>query len=153
MHIHYSASFCFAQRSPGNKKNQFLLQILQFQGFLGIYIGRPVPAESAINVTVCVVAMQARLKAHIHGPNSPELVHFLFTPLSLIIEASRDPKLSTDLPTSIISPLLTSSAVALLHNCLTSKEMELWSSLGDAWTTSRLLTYLLYSLSDLLQHA
>jgi len=81
--------------------------------------------------------MQARLKSHIHDPNSPELVHFLFTPLSLIIEASRDPALSTDLPSTVVSPLLTPAAVALLQNCLTSKEMELWLSLGDAWTQTR----------------
>ena len=30
-------------------------------------------------------------------------------------------------------PLLRSSAVELLINCLTSKESELWHSLGEAW--------------------
>jgi len=84
-----------------------------------------------------VVVVQARLKSHIHDPNSPELVHFLFTPLSLIVEAARDPKLPTDLPSSVVAPLLTAAAVALLRNCLTSKEMEFWTKLGHAWTTSR----------------
>jgi len=33
----------------------------------------------------------------------------------------------------VISPLLTADAVELLANCLTSKESELWHSLGEAW--------------------
>jgi len=75
------------------------------------------------------------------------LVHFLFTPLSLIIEASRDPALQTDLPSTIISPPLTPSAIALLQNCLTSKEMELWLSLGDAWTKSRSVSHTYQSIN------
>ena len=84
--------------------------------------------------------MQAKLKPFIHDPNAPELVHFLFTPLSLIVEASKDPRHGTpDLATKVVSPLLSSEARGLLRNCLTSKETELWTSLGDAWTISRLL--------------
>lgn len=36
--------------------------------------------------------LQARLKTYLHNPNSAELVHFVFTPLSLIVEASKDPR-------------------------------------------------------------
>lgn len=32
----------------------------------------------------------AKLKGYIHDPNSPELVHFLFTPLAIIIEAAKN---------------------------------------------------------------
>lgn len=83
---------------------------------------------------------QAKLKAHIHDPNAPELVHFLFTPLSLIFEASRDPSHgSPDLAANVVSPLLTSEARELLMNCLTSKETDLWMSMGEAWHISKLV--------------
>merc|ERR1719245_1043056 len=75
----------------------------------------------------------AKLKAHIHDPNAPELVHFLFTPLALIVDASHDSQYGPNLPTKVLAPLLTKSAVDLLINCLTSKESELWHSLGEPW--------------------
>merc|ERR1712107_595665 len=64
----------------------------------------------------------AKLKAHIHDPNAPELVHFLFTPLALIVDASHDSQYGPNLPTKVLAPLLTKSAVDLLINCLTNKE-------------------------------
>lgn len=79
----------------------------------------------------------AKLKAHIHDPNAPELVHFLFTPLALIVEASSDTYYESHLPARVVNPLLTREAVNLLINCVTSKETELWRSLGDAWTIPR----------------
>ena len=81
---------------------------------------------------------QAKLKAHIHDPNAPELVHFLFTPLSLIFEASRDPVHGgQNLANEAVAPLLTTEAKQLLLNCLTSKEQDMWQSLGHNWTVSR----------------
>ncbi|KAE8749059.1 hypothetical protein FOCC_FOCC004227 [Frankliniella occidentalis] len=79
----------------------------------------------------------AKLKAHIHDPNAPELVHFLFTPLALIVDASHDTHYGPNLPAKVVSPLLTREAVNLLVNCVTSKETELWQSLGDAWLVPR----------------
>ncbi|XP_015431232.1 PREDICTED: epidermal growth factor receptor kinase substrate 8-like protein 1 [Dufourea novaeangliae] len=79
----------------------------------------------------------AKLKAHIHDPNAPELVHFLFTPLALIVDASRDTNYDPNLPSKVVSPLLTREAVNLLMNCVTSKETELWHSLGDTWLIPR----------------
>ncbi|XP_040570217.1 epidermal growth factor receptor kinase substrate 8 isoform X2 [Lepeophtheirus salmonis] len=75
----------------------------------------------------------AKLKAHIHDPNAPELVHFLFTPLALIVDASHESHYGPNLPGKVVSPLLSPGAVDLLLNCLTSKENELWHSLGEAW--------------------
>ncbi|XP_076675798.1 epidermal growth factor receptor kinase substrate 8 isoform X2 [Andrena cerasifolii] len=79
----------------------------------------------------------AKLKAHIHDPNAPELVHFLFTPLALIVDASHDTNYDPNLPNKVVSPLLTREAVNLLINCVTSKETELWHSLGDTWMIPR----------------
>lgn len=79
----------------------------------------------------------AKLKAHIHDPNAPELVHFLFTPLALIVEASHDTYFDQHIPHNVIAPLLTREAVNLLMNCVTSKETELWHSLGSAWLMPR----------------
>merc|ERR1719429_865038 len=79
----------------------------------------------------------AKLKAHIHDPNAPELVHFLFTPLALIVDASHDSHYGPNLPSKVVAPLLTKSAVDLLINCLTSKESELWHSLGEPWYVPR----------------
>ncbi|XP_017011518.2 epidermal growth factor receptor kinase substrate 8-like protein 2 [Drosophila takahashii] len=79
----------------------------------------------------------AKLKAHIHDPNAPELVHFLFTPLALIVEASSDTYYESQLPARVVNPLLTREAINLLINCVTSKETELWRSLGDAWVIPR----------------
>ncbi|XP_060516021.1 epidermal growth factor receptor kinase substrate 8-like isoform X2 [Cylas formicarius] len=79
----------------------------------------------------------AKLKAHIHDPNAPELVHFLFTPLALIVEASHDHYFDQQIPHNVISPVLTREAINLLMNCVTSKETELWHSLGSAWLIPR----------------
>ena len=82
--------------------------------------------------------LQAKLKPHIHDPNAPELIHFMWTILCLLVDACRDPRNGTpDLASKVVAPLLTRDAKDLLLNCLTSKEMELWMSLGDAWTISR----------------
>lgn len=79
----------------------------------------------------------AKLKSHIHDPNAPELVHFLFTPLALIVDAARDSIHSANLAANVVSPLLTRDAIELLGNCCTSKETDLWHSLGDAWIIPR----------------
>merc|ERR1712088_91693 len=46
-------------------------------------------------------------------------------------------KLSFNLLAKVLAPLLTKSAVDLLINCLTSKESELWHSLGEPWYVPR----------------
>ena len=61
----------------------------------------------------------------------------MFTPLALIVDASHDTYYDPNLPARVINPLLTREAINLLINCVTSKETELWRSLGDAWTIPR----------------
>lgn len=74
----------------------------------------------------------AKLKGCIHDPNAPELVHFLFTPLAIIIEAARSNEPPVD-PSLVGVPYLNSEAIELLANCCTSKEYDLWQSLGINW--------------------
>uniref|UniRef100_A0A6G1SLQ5 Epidermal growth factor receptor kinase substrate 8 n=1 Tax=Aceria tosichella TaxID=561515 RepID=A0A6G1SLQ5_9ACAR len=75
----------------------------------------------------------AKLKGCIHEPNAPELVHFLFTPLAIIIESARNVTPPVD-PTVVGIPYLNRDALELLSNCCTSKESDLWLSLGPNWT-------------------
>ncbi|XP_071956424.1 epidermal growth factor receptor kinase substrate 8-like isoform X2 [Antedon mediterranea] len=75
----------------------------------------------------------AKLKAHIHDPNAPELVHFLFIPLELVVQSCQGPEFAA----SVVSPLLTPQAIELLRNCLTSRENDLWITLGRAWNTPK----------------
>jgi len=77
--------------------------------------------------------MLGKLRSYIHEPNAPELVHFIFSPLALIVDASIDSNYGADFPARVLSPLLTLDAVNLLTNCMTSAETELWQSLGDCW--------------------
>lgn len=76
----------------------------------------------------------AKLKGCIHDPNAPELVHFLFTPLAIIIEAARSNVPNPIDPTVVGLPFLNTDAIELLKNCCTSKEYDLWHSLGINWT-------------------
>lgn len=74
----------------------------------------------------------AKLKNHIHEPNAPELLHFLFTPLTVILDACQW-GLGRNIAPQVFSPLITREASDLLRNCLTSKEADVWMALGDAW--------------------
>nr|XP_032833963.1 epidermal growth factor receptor kinase substrate 8-like isoform X1 [Petromyzon marinus] len=75
----------------------------------------------------------ARLKGHIQNPDSTELVHFLFTPLEMVVHSTGGP----DLARLITSPLLTRDCIDMLQGCLAAKERELWKSCGDAWNKSK----------------
>lgn len=76
----------------------------------------------------------AKLKNHIHEPNAPELLHFLFTPLAVILDACSW-GLGRSIADQVSSPLLTFDACELLRNCLTSKEYDVWMALGKTWRT------------------
>ncbi|XP_037837140.1 epidermal growth factor receptor kinase substrate 8a [Kryptolebias marmoratus] len=76
----------------------------------------------------------AKLKDHIQNPSAVDLVHFLFTPLRMVVQASG----STDLARSVVVPLLTRDAIEFLHASGTVEERHLWVTLGDGWTKCRL---------------
>ncbi|XP_039625930.1 epidermal growth factor receptor kinase substrate 8a isoform X2 [Polypterus senegalus] len=74
-----------------------------------------------------------KLRSHIQNPSAFDLVHFLFTPLNMVIQATG----GVDLASSILSPLLTKDAVEFLHASVTPEEHQIWKSLGNAWTKVR----------------
>lgn len=108
------------------------------EGILGMRAQMP-PPQQFVDIYQKLkfsLNLLAKLKSHIHDPNAPELIHFLFTPLALILNISKDHPYK-DLSKTIWAPLMTKDSKELLQNCLTSKEHELWMSLGEAWTMSK----------------
>ncbi|KAM6384331.1 epidermal growth factor receptor kinase substrate 8 isoform 1-T1 [Alca torda] len=75
----------------------------------------------------------AKLKFHIQNPSAAELVHFLFTPLHMVVQTTGGPELAG----TVLSPLLTKDTVDFLRYTVTSEEGQLWMSLGDTWTKAR----------------
>ncbi|XP_007468091.1 PREDICTED: epidermal growth factor receptor kinase substrate 8-like protein 1 [Lipotes vexillifer] len=75
-------------------------------------------------------SLLARLRSNIANPSSPELLHFLFGPLQMIVDTSGGPQFAS----CVRRPHLTSEAVALLWDNVTQLENVLWTSLGDSWT-------------------
>ncbi|XP_074872042.1 epidermal growth factor receptor kinase substrate 8-like protein 1 [Carettochelys insculpta] len=78
-------------------------------------------------------SLLARLQSNISNPTSEELVHVLFAPLKMVVEASGGPEFASE----ICLPMLTSEAVTLLRSCLEPQETELWRSLGNNWARPR----------------
>uniref|UniRef100_A0A8C5AMW1 Epidermal growth factor receptor kinase substrate 8-like protein 1 n=1 Tax=Gadus morhua TaxID=8049 RepID=A0A8C5AMW1_GADMO len=74
----------------------------------------------------------AKLRAHIQNPSSADLVHFLFTPLRMVVQSS-----GGDLARSVVVPLHTREAIDFLHANGTVDERHLWVTLGDGWTKCR----------------
>ncbi|NXC49694.1 EPS8 kinase, partial [Penelope pileata] len=75
----------------------------------------------------------AKLKFHIQNPSAAELVHFLFTPLHMVVQTTGGPELAR----TVLSPLLTKDTIDFLQYTVTSEEGQLWMSLGDTWTKAR----------------
>ncbi|KAM5262936.1 epidermal growth factor receptor kinase substrate 8 isoform 2-T2 [Ctenodactylus gundi] len=75
----------------------------------------------------------AKLKSHIQNPSAAELVHFLFTPLNMVVQATGGPELAS----SVLSPLLTKDTLDFLNYTVNSDERQLWISLGDTWLKPR----------------
>ncbi|XP_057558828.1 epidermal growth factor receptor kinase substrate 8 isoform X3 [Hippopotamus amphibius kiboko] len=75
----------------------------------------------------------AKLKSHIQNPSAADLVHFLFTPLNMVVQATGGPELAS----SVLSPLLTKDTIDFLSYTVTADERQLWMSLGDSWMKAR----------------
>ncbi|XP_072418285.1 epidermal growth factor receptor kinase substrate 8a isoform X4 [Chiloscyllium punctatum] len=75
----------------------------------------------------------AKLRTHIQNPSAVDLVHFLFTPLNMVIQTSGGPEMGR----SVLSPLLTKDAIDFLNTCVTLEEREIWFSLNETWTKPR----------------
>ncbi|KAG8513794.1 Epidermal growth factor receptor kinase substrate 8 [Galemys pyrenaicus] len=75
----------------------------------------------------------AKLKSHIQNPSAEDLVHFLFTPLNMVLQATGGPELAS----SVLSPLLTNDTIDFLHHTVSNEERQLWMSLGDTWMKAR----------------
>ncbi|XP_015284655.1 PREDICTED: epidermal growth factor receptor kinase substrate 8-like protein 1 [Gekko japonicus] len=97
---------------------------------------RPPPEEEFADTLAKMkysFSLLARLKSNIMNPSSEDLIHFLFGPLRMVVEASGGPEFASELR----SPMLTLEAVTLLRSCLGEREVELWHSLGENWTKAR----------------
>jgi len=119
------------------QKSRGGLRSSQKPGILGMRAQMPNPEEyvDIFQKFKHSFNLLAKLKAHIHDPNAPELVHFLFTPLSLIFNTTKEQPYR-GLSKTVWLPLITKEAKDLLLNCLTSKEQDLWLLLGDAWSVT-----------------
>uniref|UniRef100_A0A3Q3VYR6 Epidermal growth factor receptor kinase substrate 8-like protein 2 n=1 Tax=Mola mola TaxID=94237 RepID=A0A3Q3VYR6_MOLML len=101
-------------------------------GMLTLRAKPPTEAEFIDSLQKLKLALNllAKLKKHIQNPSAPELVHFLFSPLELVLQTCGSP----DLVRSIISPHLSRDAVDFLRGHLRPKEMTIFELLGDGWT-------------------
>uniref|UniRef100_H3B2B0 Epidermal growth factor receptor kinase substrate 8-like protein 1 n=1 Tax=Latimeria chalumnae TaxID=7897 RepID=H3B2B0_LATCH len=80
-------------------------------------------------------SLLAKLKSNIINPSAVDLVHFLFKPLDMMVQATGGPDA---LASGVVSPMLTNDGVSMLQGCLNDNEMALWKSLGDNWTRPRM---------------
>ncbi|XP_007503667.1 epidermal growth factor receptor kinase substrate 8 isoform X3 [Monodelphis domestica] len=75
----------------------------------------------------------AKLKSHIQNPSAADLVHFLYTPLNMVVQATGGPELAS----TVLSPLLTKDAIDFLNQTVNVEERQLWLSLGETWIKPR----------------
>ncbi|XP_059806205.1 epidermal growth factor receptor kinase substrate 8-like protein 3b isoform X1 [Hypanus sabinus] len=74
-----------------------------------------------------------KLESQLDKSKVGDLVHCIFQSLHFILEYLPEKDLAMD----VIVPLLIPSAIELLTSYASAKEKKIWSSLGDAWYTTR----------------
>jgi epidermal growth factor receptor kinase substrate 8 len=109
----------------------------EIPGILQLRAQMPQPAEfyEILQKFKLSINILTSVQNYIHDPNAPELLHFLFTPLKVIVDACNW-GLGQDIATKVVSPLLSYQALELLKQCLNNAEFDLWMSLGQYWRTS-----------------
>lgn len=73
-----------------------------------------------------------QLEGALDDPSAEEYVHILFNILALLVS-----QYPPDIPPTMLSPLLTETALQLLGSVVSPEEEQLWGSLGDCWTFPR----------------
>ncbi|XP_013869104.1 epidermal growth factor receptor kinase substrate 8-like protein 2 [Austrofundulus limnaeus] len=105
------------------------------EGMLTLRAKPPTEAEFLDSLQKLKLSLNllAKLKRHLQNPSASELVHFLFSPLELVLQSCGSPELAR----SVIAPHLSKDAVDFLRGHLTPKEMTIFELLGDGWTKPR----------------
>ncbi|MGH0137014.1 UNVERIFIED_CONTAM: hypothetical protein FKN15_033038 [Acipenser sinensis] len=111
---------------------QSVMNACSYDSILALVCKEPGQAKPDLHLFQCD-EIKGKLQSHIEKPSAPDLIHFLFTPLNMVIQTTG----GVELASSVLSPLLTRDSVDFLHSCLTPVERQLWVSLGDAWTKPR----------------
>ncbi|KPP62315.1 epidermal growth factor receptor kinase substrate 8-like protein 1-like, partial [Scleropages formosus] len=130
------ASSVLAQRKTKKKNSRRKEQDGESKDDLLMLRARPPQEDEFVDIfqklKYCF-SLLARLKPFIANPTSEELLHHIFLPLDLLVKTTGGPALGA----SVVSPALSSGAVALLQGHLTEEEQQLWTALGSNWTQPR----------------
>lgn len=106
------------------------------------YPGTIMPSEiDVINITKRIkqaINCIAQLRFHLYEPNAPEIIRRLFAHLNVLDQLCHMcPLYSSNLLSKVLLPLLSWDSVQFLKLSLLSHEIDLWKSLGKAWTSPR----------------
>ncbi|XP_075052040.1 epidermal growth factor receptor kinase substrate 8-like protein 3 isoform X2 [Mixophyes fleayi] len=75
----------------------------------------------------------AKVKDQMYEPSAVELIHMMMNFLPRILSKCPGKNTASD----VLSPFLTQKALTLLSSCVTDKERQLWTSLGEGWLRTR----------------
>ncbi|XP_057679689.1 epidermal growth factor receptor kinase substrate 8-like protein 3b isoform X2 [Corythoichthys intestinalis] len=73
-----------------------------------------------------------QLDGSLVNTSASDYVHYFFNSLAIIL-----PHYHANLPTTVLSPLLTEASLRLLRQTVSPEEDQLWQSLGDSWNIPR----------------
>uniref|UniRef100_A0A3P9M628 EPS8-like 3b n=1 Tax=Oryzias latipes TaxID=8090 RepID=A0A3P9M628_ORYLA len=74
----------------------------------------------------------SKLEGVLTPVSAPDYVHIFFQFLDMIV-----PQYPSDLPPTVVSPMLTEAAIEMLGQVLGREEYRLWRSLGECWFVPR----------------